>query len=158
VARRHGLTPPQPFTWRREAQKRLETEAPSTFVPDAIVKDYVRSHRRRGREMFVPLHHPPGALDQAAPLAAWDLPPGFQTLRRLMEARMIEAGAASMCRFCGCWRPSTSTAFPSDQRAAPQMGEIGTGAAGGRGPQAQSGFHRGARLNAFSYWVYPFAT
>jgi transposase-like protein len=91
VARRHGLTPPQPFTWRREAQKRLETEAPSTFVPDAIVKDYVRSHRRRGREMFVPLHHPPGALDQAAPLAKWDLPPEFQTLRRLMEARMIEA-------------------------------------------------------------------
>jgi hypothetical protein len=38
------------------------------------------------------------------------------------------------------------------------MGEIGTGAAGGRGPQAQSGFHRGARLNAFSYGVYPFAT
>ncbi len=25
-----------------------------------IVKDYVREHRRRSREMFVPLHHPPG--------------------------------------------------------------------------------------------------
>lgn len=25
-----------------------------------IVKDYVREHRRRGREMFVPLAHPPG--------------------------------------------------------------------------------------------------
>ena len=25
-----------------------------------IVKDYIREHRRRGREMFVPLHHPPG--------------------------------------------------------------------------------------------------
>jgi hypothetical protein len=24
------------------------------------VKDYIREHRRRGREMFVPLHHPPG--------------------------------------------------------------------------------------------------
>ena len=32
------------------------------------------------------------ALDQAAPLAKWDLPPEFQTLRRLMEARMIKAG------------------------------------------------------------------
>jgi hypothetical protein len=32
------------------------------------------------------------ALDQAAPLAEWDLPPEFQTLRRLMEARMIKAG------------------------------------------------------------------
>ena len=25
-----------------------------------IVKDYIREHRRRGREMFVPLQHPPG--------------------------------------------------------------------------------------------------
>ena len=32
------------------------------------------------------------ALDQAAPLAEWNLPPEFQTLRRLMEARMIKAG------------------------------------------------------------------
>lgn len=31
-------------------------------------------------------------LDQAAPLAEWDLPTEFQTLRRLMEARMIKAG------------------------------------------------------------------
>ena len=32
------------------------------------------------------------ALDQAAPLTEWDLPPEFATLRRLMEARMIKAG------------------------------------------------------------------
>ena len=32
------------------------------------------------------------ALDQAAPLAGWDLPPAFQTLRRLMEARSPKAG------------------------------------------------------------------
>ena len=32
------------------------------------------------------------ALDQAAPLAEWHLPAEFQTLRRLMEARMIKAG------------------------------------------------------------------
>jgi hypothetical protein len=32
------------------------------------------------------------ALDQAAPLAEWDLPPEFATLRRLMEARMLKAG------------------------------------------------------------------
>jgi transposase len=32
------------------------------------------------------------ALDQAAPLAGWDLPPEFQTLRRLMETRMLKAG------------------------------------------------------------------
>jgi hypothetical protein len=32
------------------------------------------------------------ALDQAAPLAEWDLPEEFQTLRRLMEARMLKMG------------------------------------------------------------------
>ena len=48
--------------------------------------------------IFDPVHYLPllekkiGALDQAAPLAEWDLPPEFQTLRRLMEARMIKAG------------------------------------------------------------------
>ena len=49
--------------------------------------------------VFDPVHYLPllekkiNALDQAAPLAKWDLPPEFQTLRRLMEARMIKAGA-----------------------------------------------------------------
>lgn len=48
--------------------------------------------------VFDPIHYLPlleqktGALDQAAPLAQWDLPDEFATLRRLMEARMIKAG------------------------------------------------------------------
>jgi hypothetical protein len=48
--------------------------------------------------VFDPIHYLPfleqkvGALDQAAPLAGWDLPDEFATLRRLMEARMIKAG------------------------------------------------------------------
>ena len=48
--------------------------------------------------VFDPVHYLPllekkiTALDQAAPLAKWDLPPEFQTLRRLKEARMIKAG------------------------------------------------------------------
>ena len=33
-----------------------------------------------------------GALDQAAPLAGWELPDAFATLRRLLEARMGKAG------------------------------------------------------------------
>ena len=33
-----------------------------------------------------------GALDQAAPLAGWELPEAFHTLRRLMEARAGRAG------------------------------------------------------------------
>ena len=47
--------------------------------------------------IFDPVHYLPlieqkvGALDQATPPAEWDLPAEFQTLRRLMEARMIKA-------------------------------------------------------------------
>lgn len=48
--------------------------------------------------IFDPVHYIPllerkiNALDQAAPLAEWDLPEGFQTLRRMMEARMLNMG------------------------------------------------------------------
>ena len=42
---------------------------------------------------YLPLLEPKvGALDQAAPLAGWDLPEEFATLRCLMEAQMIKAG------------------------------------------------------------------
>ena len=46
----------------------------------------------------IPFHYLPllerkiGALDQAAPLADWELPAEFQILRRLMEARLLKAG------------------------------------------------------------------
>ncbi|OLS42797.1 transposase, partial [Rhodovulum sulfidophilum] len=55
-----------------------------------------RCHDRE-EMVFDPVHYLPlierkiNALDQAAPLAGWDLPPEFATLRRLMEARMIKA-------------------------------------------------------------------
>jgi len=48
--------------------------------------------------IFDPLHYlalleqKTNALDQAAPLAGWDLPEAFMTLRRLLEARMGKAG------------------------------------------------------------------
>jgi len=59
-----------------------------------------RHPRCYGREdaVFDPLHYLPlierkiNALDQAAPLAEWDLPPELATLRRLMEARMLKMG------------------------------------------------------------------
>lgn len=61
-----------------------------------------RHPRCYGREdmVFDPIHYLPliekkinnNALDQAAPLARWDLPPEFATLRRLMEARMLKMG------------------------------------------------------------------
>ena len=48
--------------------------------------------------VFDPIHYLPlierkiNALDQAAPLAEWELPPEFATLRRVMEARMLKMG------------------------------------------------------------------
>ena len=63
--------------------------------------DVIARHPRcYGREDMVldPIHYLPlierkiNALDQAAPLAEWDLPEEFDTLRRLMEARMLKIG------------------------------------------------------------------
>ena len=59
-----------------------------------------RHHRSYQRDDFVfdPIHYLPllerktGALDQAAPLQGWDLPEEFDTLRRLLEARMGHRG------------------------------------------------------------------
>ena len=72
---------------------------------DAVVIDsggeiIARHPRCYDREdmIFDPVHYLPliekkiNALDQAAPLAEWNLPPAFATLRRLMEARMIKTG------------------------------------------------------------------
>ena len=62
-----------------------------------IVARHPRCYDREDM-IFDPVHYLPliekkiNALDQAAPLAEWDLPPEFATLRRLMEARMIKAG------------------------------------------------------------------
>ena len=64
-----------------------------------VIARHPRSYE--GEDMvFDPLHYLPlierktGALDQAAPLAGWELPDAFATLRRLMEARSGRAGTA----------------------------------------------------------------
>jgi len=63
--------------------------------------DVIARHPRcyaREDVVFDPIHYLPlierkiNALDQAAPLAEWDLPEAFQTLRRLMEAHMLKMG------------------------------------------------------------------
>ena len=59
-----------------------------------------RHSRSYERDDFIydPIHYLPllerktGALDQAAPLQGWDLPQEFDTLRRLLEARMGRRG------------------------------------------------------------------
>ena len=64
-------------------------------------REVIAKHRRsydRDDFVFDPIHYLPllerktGALDQAAPLAGWDLPDEFGTLRRLLESRMGRRG------------------------------------------------------------------
>jgi transposase len=74
------------------------------FVHEVVIcaaSDVIARHPRsyeREDMIFNPLHylalleHKPNALDQAAPLARWDLPEGFAHLRRLMEARLGKKG------------------------------------------------------------------
>jgi len=62
-----------------------------------IIARHARSYEREDF-VFNPLHYLAllerkiGALDQAAPLAGWELPEEFATLRRLLEARMGKRG------------------------------------------------------------------
>ena len=70
--------------------------------------DVIARHPRcyaREDVVFDPIHYLPlierkiNALDQAAPLAEWDLPEAFQTLRRLMEAQMLKMGRREYVQF-----------------------------------------------------------
>jgi transposase len=62
-----------------------------------VIARHPRSYEREDM-IFDPLHYlalleqKPQALDQAAPLAGWNLPEGFAQLRRLMEARLGKKG------------------------------------------------------------------
>ncbi len=74
------------------------------YVHDVVIScgaEIIARHRRSwAKEDFIfdPLHylalieHKTNALDQAAPLAGWELPQAFATLRRLLEARMGKNG------------------------------------------------------------------
>ena len=62
-----------------------------------VIARHPRSYDREDM-VFDPIHYlslleqKVGALDQAAPLAGWELPDAFATLRRLLEARMGKSG------------------------------------------------------------------
>jgi len=71
------------------------------WYPWLPIRDVIARHPRcyeREDVVFDPVHYLPlierkiNALDQAKPLAEWDLPEEFQTLRRLMEAHMLKMG------------------------------------------------------------------
>jgi transposase len=114
--------PPAPFEACEQAAGRVSSQALVRYKTndpvgyghrDVWIRGYVdrvvigcggeviaRHPRCYGREdmVFDPIHYLPlieqkiGALDQAAPLVDWELPAEFQTLRRLMEARLLKAG------------------------------------------------------------------
>ncbi len=87
------------------------------FVEEVVILcagEEIARHPRSyatGTFVFDPLHYlmlietKPNALDQAAPLQAWDLPEVFQHLRHLLEARMGNPpghiwASASLSRCC----------------------------------------------------------
>ena len=63
-----------------------------------VIARHPRSYEREA-VVYDPLHYlalleqKTRALDQAAPLAGWDLPPSFAILRRLLEARLNKHGS-----------------------------------------------------------------
>ncbi len=71
-----------------------------------VIARHERSYEREA-VVFDPLHYlalleqKTRALDQATPLAGWQLPECFAELRRLLEARLKKMAAVSMCRCCG---------------------------------------------------------
>jgi hypothetical protein len=74
------------------------------FVDTVVIAAGAEVIARHGRSyeagafVFDPLHYlalleeKPGALDQAAPLRGWELPPAFAEMRRLLEARLGKRG------------------------------------------------------------------
>ncbi|WP_432422167.1 transposase [Rhizobium leguminosarum] len=48
VARRHGLSPGQLFTWRRQSRSQPEPTSPPMFVP-AVIDTTAKMHSRRRR-------------------------------------------------------------------------------------------------------------
>ena len=82
-----------------------------------IIARHVRSTASEEDFVFDPLHYLAllerkiGALDQAAPLAGWELPEAFSTLRRLLKRAWAKQGMPSSYKCCGCWRCSAETSL-----------------------------------------------
>jgi len=81
----------------REVLVRGYVEAVVIACGAEVIARHRRSYERED-VLLEPLHYLPllerkiGALDQAAPLAGWELPEAFLVLRRLLEARLGKAG------------------------------------------------------------------
>ena len=81
--------------------------------------------------VFDPIHYLPllerktGALDQAAPLAGWDLPEEYRTLRRLLEDRMGQRGKREFVRVLRLMEHFSHQEVHDAVRDALRLGAIG---------------------------------
>jgi transposase len=95
-----------------------------------VIARHVRSYEREDF-VFDPLHylalleHKIGALDQAAPLAGWELPDEFATLRRLLEARMGKQGKREFVQVLRLLEGFAAEDVAAGVRAAIERGAIG---------------------------------
>ena len=98
LVRYHGNDYSVPVAYgHREVLVRGYVETVVIGCGAAVIARHTRSYERED-VLLEPLHYLPllerkiGALDQAAPLAGWELPEAFLVLRRLLEARLGKAG------------------------------------------------------------------
>jgi len=95
-----------------------------------IIARHARSYDREDM-VFDPIHYltllekQTGALDQAAPLVGWELPPEFQTLRRLMEERLLSAGRREYVRVLRLLETFDLADLRGAVKTDPRMGAVG---------------------------------
>ena len=107
------------------------------YVDEVVIScgtEVIARHRRsyeHGDFVFNPLHYlalleqKTGALDQAAPLAGWDLPEEYGRLRRPQESRMGRPGKREFVRVLRLLET-----FPADEVHAAVQDAISRGATG----------------------------
>jgi hypothetical protein len=95
-----------------------------------VIARHPRSYEREDF-VFDPLHYLAlieqkiNALDQAAPLAGWQLPEEFATLRRLLEARMGKQGKREFVQVLRLMKVFRADEVAAAVRAAIARGAIG---------------------------------
>ena len=107
------------------------------YVHEVVIAhgtDVIARHKRSWEKedyIFDPLHYlalieqKANALDQAAPLANWELPQCFITLRRLLEARMGKAGKREFVQVLRLLETFQVTDVEAGIRSALERGTIG---------------------------------
>ena len=107
------------------------------YVHEVVIAhgtDIIARHQRSWEKadyIFDPLHYlalieqKTNALDQAAPLADWELPQDFITLRRLLETRMGKAGKREFVQVLRLLETFAMTDVEAGIKSALERGTIG---------------------------------